>query len=124
MSKPYNSVEEVRNAVPIARFINSSSPDGALLVLNIFIKPEKLDDYVQIVKPVVHKARELPECEFCEISVNPEDKGHIRIIHCYSKDSAWIKEVGSLFFRKLALAPVANLVDIERGGHVVVWRVY
>ena len=105
MAKPYNSVEEHRKAVPIASFVTSQSPDGAVLSMNIFIKPEKLDDYVRIVTPVVHKMREFPECELCEISVNPEDKGHIRIIHCWTKDSAWIKEVSSPLFGKLALAP-------------------
>ena len=93
MAMPYNSVEEQRNAVPIARFVTSQSPNGASLCMNVFIKPDKLDEYVKIVTPVVHKMRAYPECEFCEISVNPEDKGHVRIIHSWTKNSAWFKEV-------------------------------
>ncbi|ETN37727.1 uncharacterized protein HMPREF1541_07350 [Cyphellophora europaea CBS 101466] len=92
MAKPYNSVEEQRQAVPIARFVTSQSPNGALLVMNVFIKPDKLHDYVKIVTPVVHKIREMSECQFCEISTHPEDKGHVRIVHSWTKDSAWFKE--------------------------------
>lgn len=93
MSKPFNSVEEQRNAVPIGTFVTSKSPHGSLFTMNVFIKPEMLDEYIKVVKPVVHKLRDLPECEICEISVHPQDKGHIRIIHCWPTDSAWFKEV-------------------------------
>ena len=61
--------------------------------MNVFIRPDALDDYVKIVRPVVHKMRELPECQFCEISVHPQDKGHVRIINAWTRDSAWFRDV-------------------------------
>jgi hypothetical protein len=35
------------------------------------------------------------ECLFCEVSVNPQDKGHIRVVHGWTKDSAWFRDVSS-----------------------------
>jgi len=87
------SVEEQRLAVPINQFITSNSPDGILMAMDVYIDSSKLDEYIKIVTPVVHKMREYAECIFCEISKNPNDKGHIRILHGWTRTSDWIRDV-------------------------------
>lgn len=86
-------VEENRRAVPIGQFITSNSPEGILMCMDIYIDGSKLDEYIRIVTPVVHKMREYSECLFCEISKNPSDQGHIRIQHGWTKTSDWIRNV-------------------------------
>ncbi|KAK5054444.1 hypothetical protein LTR84_001334 [Exophiala bonariae] len=85
-------VEEHRQAVPISQFITSNSPNGILMSMDVYIDSSKLDEYVKIVTPVVHKMREYPECSFCEISKNPNDTGHIRILHGWTTTSDWIRD--------------------------------
>lgn len=86
-------VEEQRRAVPISQFITSSSSDGILMSMNVYIDSSKLDEYINIVAPVVRKLREYPECIFCEISKNPNDQGHIRVLHGWKKPSDWFRDV-------------------------------
>lgn len=86
-------VEEHRKAVPISQFITSNSPNGILMCMDMYIESSKFDEYIRIVAPVVHKMREYQECIFCEISKNPDDKGHIRILHGWTKTSDWIRDV-------------------------------
>ena len=123
MSNAFNSVEEQRHAVPIAKFVTSKSPNGALFSMNVFIKPEMFDDYVKVVTPVVHKLRAFPECNCCEISVNPTDKGHIRIIHCWTTDTAWFEKVRLSLWREFALQ-LSNMLVAECRDHAVVWGLY
>jgi len=86
-------VEEQRRAVPIGQYITSSSSDGMLISMNVYIDSSKLDEYINIAVPVVRKLREHPECIFCEMSKNPNDKGHVRILHGWTKTSDWFREV-------------------------------
>jgi quinol monooxygenase YgiN len=89
-------VQKQRELVPIDRFVTSDAPDGAIFVMNVFIKSTMLDDFIKLVIPVVRKMREYHECLFCEVSVDPTDKGHVRIVHGWDKASA------STFFRDLS----------------------
>jgi hypothetical protein len=88
-----SSIPEHRAAVPISSFITSSPDHAAICTIDVFILPNKHDEYMHIVRPVVHKIRAHPESLFCEISVHPKDKGHIRIVQGWTKDSEWIREV-------------------------------
>lgn len=87
--------EENRKLVPIAQFVTSSSPHGATAVMDVFIEPSKLDEYVKMVTPATREIRKFAENLFCEISVDPTDQGHIRVLHGWTRDSAWIREVSS-----------------------------
>jgi len=86
-------VQKQRELVPIDRFVTMDAPDGTIFVMNVFIKSTMLDDFIKLVIPVVRKMREYHECLFCEVSVDPTDKGHVRIVHGWDKASA------STFFR-------------------------
>jgi hypothetical protein len=38
---------------------------------------------------------ERPECDYCDITVNPEDPGNVRVVHAWSKDKEWYYEVST-----------------------------
>lgn len=86
-------VEAHRALVPINSFISSTGEHGTLMVTDIFIYPEKLDEYVRIVTPVVLKMRAMPECLFCELSQNPTDPSHVRVQHSWTKGTEWFTQV-------------------------------
>ncbi|KIX93380.1 uncharacterized protein Z520_10799 [Fonsecaea multimorphosa CBS 102226] len=83
------SVQEHRNLIPINNFISSTGSHGSLMVTDVYIFPEKLDEFIAIVTPVVHHMRAMPECLFCEISQDPTDPAHIRIQHSWTKGTEW-----------------------------------
>jgi hypothetical protein len=87
------NVEEHRKLIPFDGFIHSTGKDGSLMVTDIHIDPSKLDEYMKIATPVVQNMRAMPECLFCGISQNPQDPGHIRIQHAYTKGTDWFREV-------------------------------
>jgi quinol monooxygenase YgiN len=63
------------------------------MVTDIFILPEKLDEYVKIVTPVVKEMRAMPECLWCGISQDPQDPSHIRIQHAWTEGTEWFTSV-------------------------------
>ncbi|KAL6245512.1 hypothetical protein RBB50_007511 [Rhinocladiella similis] len=93
MATATGHVQETRNLVPIGQFIESKSENGILMTIEMFIDPSKLDEYIKIVTPVCKRMREYEDCLFCEVSCHPEDKGHVRILHGWTKNSAWIRDV-------------------------------
>ncbi|EXJ72602.1 uncharacterized protein A1O5_03748 [Cladophialophora psammophila CBS 110553] len=110
------SVPEHRNLIPINNFISSTGPDGSLMVTDIYIFPEKLDEYVKLVTPVVHKMRAMPECLCCEISQDPTDPAHIRILHSWTKGTEWF--TGACESQQWFVDYVkrfANIADKSRG---------
>jgi quinol monooxygenase YgiN len=73
--------------------ITSSCPAGTVIVMNSFIDPSNTEKYLELTKPVAAEFRKHPENLFTAVSVNPTDPGHIRIVHGWTKDSAWFAEV-------------------------------
>jgi hypothetical protein len=72
--------------------IASHGPYGAIIVMNAFVAPSATD-YLKLSAPIVERFRKEPECLFCELSQNPEDPGHIRIVHGWTKDTEWLRQV-------------------------------
>src|SRR5436309_14219546 len=77
--------------------IVSHGPYGAIIVVNAFVAPSSATDYLKLSAPIVERFRKEPECLFCELSQNPEDPGHIRIVHGWTKDTEWLRQVSSSF---------------------------
>lgn len=75
--------------------IASHGPYGAIIVMNAFVAPSSATDYLKLSAPIVERFRKEPECLFCELSQNPEDPGHIRIVHGWTKDTEWLRQVSS-----------------------------
>lgn len=76
--------------------IISSSPDGTVITMNAWIDPSNSEKYLKLATPIVAEFRKHPENLYAAISVNPTDKGHIRIEHGWTKNSAWFFEVHAL----------------------------
>jgi len=81
-----------RNLIPIDHFVTSSNADGVLVTMDLYIDATKLDEFVRIVIPAAREIRKLPENLFFEVSVDPTDRGHVRALHGWTRDSAWIRE--------------------------------
>jgi hypothetical protein len=73
--------------------IVSHGPHGAIIVMNAFVAPSSATDYLKLSAPIAERFRKEPECLFCELSQNPEDPGHIRIVHGWTKDTEWLRQV-------------------------------
>jgi hypothetical protein len=100
-----STVDEHRTLLPFSSFISSTGSQGSTMVTDIYILPDKLDDYIQLVSPVVRKMRAMPECLWCEISQNPTDAGNIRIHHGWTKDTAWFTQVSVCVFGGKVMEP-------------------
>jgi hypothetical protein len=74
--------------------ITSSSKNGIVVVMNAFINPADTEKYLEATTPVMKEFGKHPNNLFVAVSVNPTDSGHIRIVHGWTKDSAWFHEVG------------------------------
>jgi quinol monooxygenase YgiN len=77
--------------------IAAHGPYGAIIVMNAFVAPSSATDYLKLSAPIAERFRKEPECLFCELSQNPEDPGHIRIVHGWTKDTEWLRQVSSTF---------------------------
>ncbi|KAJ9622542.1 hypothetical protein H2204_011555 [Knufia peltigerae] len=120
MATASGHVQETRNLVPIAQFIESKSENGILMTIEMFIDPSKLGEYVKIVTPVCKKMREYEDCMFCEVSCHPEDKGHVRILHGWTKDSAWIRD--GLFNTLIAYRQLESDSQLQKDLVAGGWR--
>jgi hypothetical protein len=76
--------------------IASHGTYGAIIVMNAFVAPSSATDYLKLSAPIVERFRKEPECLFCELSQNPEDPGHIRIVHGWTKDTEWLRQVSGI----------------------------
>jgi hypothetical protein len=78
---------------PLVPNVASHGPYGAIIVMNAFVAPSSATDYLKLSAPIAERFRKEPECLFCELSQNPEDPGHIRIVHGWTKDTEWLRQV-------------------------------
>jgi len=60
--------------------------------MNVFVSPENAQPYIDLTRPVRERFLQEPECLFCEVSQNPNDKGHLRVVHGWTKGSDWWTE--------------------------------
>jgi hypothetical protein len=73
--------------------ITSSCPDGTVIIMDSWVSPSESEKYLQLCRPITAEFRKHPENLFAAISVNPTDKGQIRITHGWTRDSAWFFDV-------------------------------
>lgn len=79
-------------SIPPEMTSQSKGPHGALIFTNVFVDPPNIEACIAALTSVARRLREAPECLFCELSQNPNDSGHIRISHGWTKNSAWFVE--------------------------------
>lgn len=70
----------------------SKGPHGAIIVMNVFVHPSNVEAFIALAGPIAKRFRGESECLFCELSQNPNDKGHVRIVHGWTKGSEWWME--------------------------------
>ncbi|OAL32897.1 hypothetical protein AYO20_07688 [Fonsecaea nubica] len=113
---PPASVQTHRDLVPINTFTSSTGQHGSLMVTDIYILPDKLDEYVRLVTPVVRTMRDMPECLFCEISQDPTDAAHIRIQHSWTEGTDWfVRACESQQWFADYVEGLAGIADMSRG---------
>lgn len=73
--------------------ITSSCPDGIIVSMNAFIDPSNRGAFIKHASAVAKEFRKHENNLFTEISVNPTDAGHVRVVHGWTKDSEWFHTV-------------------------------
>jgi hypothetical protein len=75
----------------------ATGPDGAVSLINVFVDPSNAKQYIDLAASIRKSFLKESECLFCEISQNPQDPGHIRITHGWTRDSEWFLNVSGIF---------------------------
>jgi len=70
----------------------SKGPYGTIIIMNVFVEPSNIKAYLKNARPVAEAFHKEPECLFVQFALNPNDPGHLRIVHGWTKDSAWWHE--------------------------------
>jgi quinol monooxygenase YgiN len=70
----------------------SKGPHGVVIAFNVFVDPSNIEACIAAIRPVAQRFRAEPECLFCELSQNPNDNGHLRVLHGWTKGSEWWME--------------------------------
>jgi len=68
---------------------------GVTIITDRYFAPADMDKYLAIGSGMARSFAERPECDYCDITVNPEDPGNIRVVHAWSKDKEWYYEVST-----------------------------
>src|SRR5271154_980985 len=71
----------------------ATGPNGAVTVINAFVDPSNAQKFIDLAAPLRKSYLAEPECLFCEISQNPQDPGHLRVVQGWTKNSEWFAEV-------------------------------
>jgi len=71
----------------------STCEAGTIITLEAFVDPSNSSEYLKLCQPVAAEFRKHPENLFSAISVDPTNAGHIKIVHGWTKPSAWWFEV-------------------------------
>jgi hypothetical protein len=71
------------------------SHQGTMYIMDIWIDPKHVDDYIALVTPMARRLGQMPEARFGAVAANPKDKGHFRATSCWTQDAAWYKAVSS-----------------------------
>jgi hypothetical protein len=72
---------------------HTKRPDGCIITANIYIDPSNVHEWKEIIRPLIERLRKEPELLFIECSQNPQDPGHLRVVHGWTKGSEWVAQV-------------------------------
>jgi len=89
-----------------------------VLVVNLKIKPEKVDDFMQELQANAREARKEPGCRQFEVSVDPSDKTRVLLYEVYNDEGAFEAHQQTPHFKKYLAEAVPLLADRQRS----VWR--
>ena len=89
-----------------------------VLVVNIRIKPEHLDKFMQALKVNAAEARKEPGCKQFDVLVDPTDKTKVMLYEVYNDDKAFEAHQQTPHFKKYLAEAVPLLASRERS----VWK--
>ena len=84
------------------------------LVVNIRIKPESIDAFMQRLKENASAARKEPGCRQFDVLVDPKDKTKVMLYEVYNDDKAFEAHQQTPHFKKYLAEAVPLLASRER----------
>ena len=85
-----------------------------VLVVNIRIKPENVERFMQMVLANAREARKEPGCRQFEVLVDPKDKGKVMLFEVYNDEPAFEAHQQTRHFKKYLAEAVPLLASRER----------
>jgi (4S)-4-hydroxy-5-phosphonooxypentane-2,3-dione isomerase len=85
-----------------------------VLAVNIRIKPENVDAFMQRLKENASAARKEPGCRQFEVLVDPKDKTKIMLFEVYNDEKAFETHQQTPHFKKYLAEAVPLLASRER----------
>ena len=89
-----------------------------VLVVNIKIKPENVERFMQALQANARAARKEPGCRQFDVLVDPNDKTKVMLYEVYNDESAFDAHQQTPHFKKYLAEAVPLLASRERS----VWR--
>jgi quinol monooxygenase YgiN len=89
-----------------------------VLVVNIKIKPENVERFMQALQANARAARKEPGCRQFDVLVDPNDKMKVMLYEVYNDESAFDAHQQTPHFKKYLAEAVPLLASRERS----VWR--
>ena len=84
------------------------------LVVNIRIKPENVDAFMQRLRENASNARKEPGCKTFDVLVDPKDKTKVMLYEIYSDEKAFETHQQTPHFKKYLAEAVPMLASRER----------
>ena len=84
------------------------------LVVNIRIKPESVDAFMQRLKENAAAARKEPGCKQFDVLVDPQDRTKVMLYEVYNDDKAFETHQQTPHFKKYLAEAVPLLASRER----------
>jgi autoinducer 2-degrading protein len=89
-----------------------------VLAVNIRIKPENVDRFMQALQANAREARKEPGCKQFEVLVDPKDSAKIMLFEVYDDEKAFEAHQATPHFKKYLADAVPLLASRERS----VWK--
>ena len=89
-----------------------------VLAVNIRVKPENVDKFMQALKVNAREARKEPGCKQFDVLVDPLDKTKVMLYEVYNDDKAFEAHQQTPHFKKYLAEAVPLLASRERS----VWK--
>ncbi|HZO03061.1 MAG TPA: putative quinol monooxygenase [Burkholderiales bacterium] len=85
-----------------------------VLVVNIRIKPENVDSFMQALKVNAREARKEPGCRQFEVLVDPKENTKVMLFEVYDDEKAFEAHQATPHFKKYLAEAVPMLASRER----------
>ena len=85
-----------------------------VLAVNIRVKPEHVDKFMQALKVNASEARKEPGCKQFDVLVDPTDKTKVMLYEVYNDDKAFEAHQQTPHFKKYLAEAVPLLASRER----------